>query len=294
MSSTQPPLEYLATASQSCLESFELARLNQISNLRKEYTQAFEQLIEAEIAARIARWILNGRPTQHFGGSVAEIAAAPRSLADFAPRRGESHQLSLPHEGPGAISGTDAQGLSVRHNSIREILQHSSESECESQVSAELESEPALRYLPVAEDPSAALLLLEQSAACSAQRIGYRGGSACRGPRRSRQRTPLLPFPEVRHPQASASAAARASPSRSLRCTRKDKPARMREKVLPLRRGQPDTMKYIAQIREGARRSAKHNLLLPRSPCDTPQPSPLSRAPRQQVFSYGNVALASS
>lgn len=61
MRSSQPPLDYLVTCSQSSLEGFELARLDQISRLRAEVGQIQEEWIEAEVAARLARLILQGR-----------------------------------------------------------------------------------------------------------------------------------------------------------------------------------------------------------------------------------------
>lgn len=61
MRSSQPPLEYLMTCSQSSLEGFELARLDQVSHLRVEIRNLHEQWIEAEVAARLARFLLDGR-----------------------------------------------------------------------------------------------------------------------------------------------------------------------------------------------------------------------------------------
>jgi hypothetical protein len=58
MGSAHPPLEYLVSSSQSSLESFELARLNAIANLRKELRHLVDEWVEAEIQARMARWIL--------------------------------------------------------------------------------------------------------------------------------------------------------------------------------------------------------------------------------------------
>jgi hypothetical protein len=58
--SSQPPLEYLMTCSQSALEGFELARLDEVSRLRAELRSLHEEWIEAEIAARLARLLLDG------------------------------------------------------------------------------------------------------------------------------------------------------------------------------------------------------------------------------------------
>lgn len=58
MSVTRPPLAYLVTCSQMSLESVELSRLNQASNLRKEFLQILEEWIDSEVDARLARSIL--------------------------------------------------------------------------------------------------------------------------------------------------------------------------------------------------------------------------------------------
>jgi hypothetical protein len=79
MSDSQPPLEYLVTSSQSAVESFELARLNRISNLRKEIRQIVDEWIAAETDARIARWILDCRRAQA-GDSESPQLPAPHAL----------------------------------------------------------------------------------------------------------------------------------------------------------------------------------------------------------------------
>ena len=61
MGFARPPLEYLITSSQTSLESFELSRLNAVANLRKEIRQVVDDWVEAEIEARIARWVLERR-----------------------------------------------------------------------------------------------------------------------------------------------------------------------------------------------------------------------------------------
>jgi hypothetical protein len=61
MGAAQPPFEFFITSSQTSLESFELSRLNAVANLRKELRQVVDEWIEAEIQARMARWILERR-----------------------------------------------------------------------------------------------------------------------------------------------------------------------------------------------------------------------------------------
>jgi hypothetical protein len=64
MDDIRPPLEYLITCSKGALESIELARLSQASNLRKELRQVLEKWIDSEVDARLARWILESRRVQ--------------------------------------------------------------------------------------------------------------------------------------------------------------------------------------------------------------------------------------
>ncbi len=74
MGVTRPPLEYLATCSKVALESFELSRLNEASNLRKEVQQILQGWIDTEVDARLARWILESKQTQARGGLQAAMA----------------------------------------------------------------------------------------------------------------------------------------------------------------------------------------------------------------------------
>src|SRR5580704_13887872 len=57
----QPPLEYLASASRASLEGLELARLNHIACLRAEIQQALEELVAAEVDARLAHRLATHR-----------------------------------------------------------------------------------------------------------------------------------------------------------------------------------------------------------------------------------------
>ena len=78
MGDTRLPLEYMVSCSQSALESMELGRLNQVSNLRKELRQVLEEWIDCEVDARLARWILECRRTQTT--DPADRAAEPEQL----------------------------------------------------------------------------------------------------------------------------------------------------------------------------------------------------------------------
>ncbi|MHB8413118.1 MAG: hypothetical protein ACYDDI_14390 [Candidatus Acidiferrales bacterium] len=64
MKTTKPMLDYLATCSKISLESFELARLNDLANLRQQMTEIVNEWVETDIQARIAEWILVRRRQQ--------------------------------------------------------------------------------------------------------------------------------------------------------------------------------------------------------------------------------------
>src|SRR6266849_2996792 len=64
MSEPRPVVTFLMGCSKSSLESFELARLNQIANLRKELRDLVDNWVNAEVEARLARMILDERRNQ--------------------------------------------------------------------------------------------------------------------------------------------------------------------------------------------------------------------------------------
>ncbi len=85
MKTTKPMLDYLATCSQTSLEAFELARLNDLANIRKQMMEVVNDWVEADIQARIAEWILVRRRQQ------ATLRATSQNF-----RRIRSKQASLP------------------------------------------------------------------------------------------------------------------------------------------------------------------------------------------------------
>lgn len=84
MGVTRPPLEYLASCSKVALESFELSRLNEASNYRKEVQQILQGWIDTEVDARLARWILESKQAQARDGLQAAMAQpAPLKQMDL-------------------------------------------------------------------------------------------------------------------------------------------------------------------------------------------------------------------
>jgi hypothetical protein len=59
--STQPPWEFLLSASKNSLQSYELTRLAHASNLRKEMGALLDQWLEENAAAMLARWLMEQR-----------------------------------------------------------------------------------------------------------------------------------------------------------------------------------------------------------------------------------------
>ena len=155
MGSTHPPLESLLTFSQNCLEGFEHSRLNRISILRKEIHQIFEELIESEIDARLARWILDDRQVSGPACSPHHAIAAEVVLPELALR-------SLARSPGGFVAPSDdAQPPEFPFGSMLELRDD-----------VTLELRLPFRRVPVSEDASAALRSLEHFARCKARCIG--------------------------------------------------------------------------------------------------------------------------
>ena len=55
---TEPPWEFLLSASRNSLQSYELSRLSHAANLRKEIAQLLDSWLEENTAAMLARWLM--------------------------------------------------------------------------------------------------------------------------------------------------------------------------------------------------------------------------------------------
>jgi hypothetical protein len=55
---SQPPWEFLCSASTFSLRSYELSRLNHAANLRKEIEHLLDQWLEENACALLARWLV--------------------------------------------------------------------------------------------------------------------------------------------------------------------------------------------------------------------------------------------
>jgi hypothetical protein len=143
MSDTHPPLEYLITCSEPGLESFELSRMNQAANLRKQLRQIVERWIESEVDARVARCMLEFRRGP-FTDRREPMAEVPNPVL--------FEQLTIPFLPP----GPDSAGVSERQ-------------ECETFRDVE---KVAARPAAMIEIGTWALSELESMAGSQARRLG--------------------------------------------------------------------------------------------------------------------------
>jgi hypothetical protein len=102
-----PPWEFLLSASRNSLQSYELSRLSHASNLRKEIAALFDQWVEENSSAMLARWLMEHRerevplvesavaapqPTNVAQEvPVSTSSASDNFLSDFAAGRGSHH-----------------------------------------------------------------------------------------------------------------------------------------------------------------------------------------------------------
>jgi hypothetical protein len=104
MRDTQPLLDYIATSSEAALESMELARLNQASNFRKQLREILDDWIDAEVDAKMVRWVLECRRAQDSDPVVQK----------HLPEQAPTQQLALPFVASRASSTRTLKDKSVR------------------------------------------------------------------------------------------------------------------------------------------------------------------------------------
>ncbi len=295
MSSTQLPLEYLVTSSENCLEAFELARLNQISNLRKEFSQVFDEWVEAEIAARMARCVLDGRRGQGDGLSIEPLAST----------RGASREGPAQVFDPQHTRLLGAKTKSRRRRDSGDSLTGGSDTFLQAGLFGESkrefhappldrESRQSVPGLATALDACAALEILEHSTACDLRRFRYRGTRSKETRRKSANRTSMLRFPEVHHSDASAVLAAQAALEQSpahANVREESKTAACR-KVLSLPSARRIHRSGLGERRGDVSRLVARNESSAGNACGVVRQFPPARASREKPLVYGNVALS--
>ncbi|HZS72705.1 MAG TPA: hypothetical protein VFA13_12785 [Candidatus Acidoferrum sp.] len=85
---TQPPWEFLLSASRNSLQSYEFTRLAHAANLRKEISALLNQWLEENAAAMLARWLMDQR--ERNPETARQSGLAPEPAPDVQPdvRRG--------------------------------------------------------------------------------------------------------------------------------------------------------------------------------------------------------------
>jgi hypothetical protein len=83
---SQPPWDFLLSASRVSLQSFELSRLSHAANIRKEIVQLLDVWLEESSAAMMARFLLEQHQvlaSRDIGIRGGELGAKPpRSVSD--------------------------------------------------------------------------------------------------------------------------------------------------------------------------------------------------------------------
>jgi hypothetical protein len=77
---TQPPWEFLLSASKNSLQSYELSRLSHAANLRKEVAALVDQWVEENSAAMLARWLMDQREQSGRAGELLTDTERPADL----------------------------------------------------------------------------------------------------------------------------------------------------------------------------------------------------------------------
>ena len=84
---TQPPWEFLLTASRNTLQSYELSRLGHAANLRKEISSLLDQWLDENANAMVARWLIEQRER-------TVLASQAQQATDTAASEPNGHSVS--------------------------------------------------------------------------------------------------------------------------------------------------------------------------------------------------------
>jgi hypothetical protein len=73
---SQPPWDFLLSATRNSLQSYELSRLNFAANIGKEIKQLLDTYIEESSNARVARLLMEQKETQRCGEDGIPMSSA--------------------------------------------------------------------------------------------------------------------------------------------------------------------------------------------------------------------------
>ncbi|MGA2429075.1 MAG: hypothetical protein ABSH13_11315 [Candidatus Acidiferrum sp.] len=89
---TQPPWDFLRSASRASLQSYELSRLSHAANVRKEIVQLLDVWMEETSAALLARWLMEQREQL----ALRPVAACGCDVRPKPPRPASDNFLAEP------------------------------------------------------------------------------------------------------------------------------------------------------------------------------------------------------
>lgn len=76
---TQPPWDFLLSASRTALQSYELTRLSHAVNLRKEIGALLDQWLDENACAMLARWLMEHRERSTAASATDNAQDGPRT-----------------------------------------------------------------------------------------------------------------------------------------------------------------------------------------------------------------------
>jgi hypothetical protein len=97
---SEPPWDFFHDASIASLQSFELSRLNQAANIRREIGALLDQWVSENSQALLARWVREQRGLPCRASAQAQASTSPQSalpleaalIPVLLPRRAEPSQ----------------------------------------------------------------------------------------------------------------------------------------------------------------------------------------------------------
>ena len=100
---TQPPWEFLLSASRTSLQSYELTRLSHAANLRKEIGTLLDQWFDENASAMLARWLMEQRERSFAPSAIDSSSSGSQAGAHSASDNFLTDQAVPPPASNGAF-----------------------------------------------------------------------------------------------------------------------------------------------------------------------------------------------
>lgn len=99
---TQPPWDFLLSASRNSLQSYELSRLSHAANLRKEIAQLLDSWLEENTAAMLARWLMEQRERPTSDDGKTAVAGGEHAVRRGRTKEAETVSDNVFADSPGS------------------------------------------------------------------------------------------------------------------------------------------------------------------------------------------------